>query len=1292
MFLLVTVISSVSVAQLTAQADDSAVLNDAAKNYGAEGTPEGFLNSLDKFNKEETIERDSFSHVLDRLITTGYINYTPDASAASGKEKPSDNLNCNVNGKGAGTLVYHNCDVPNISTEFLQDAVSLFLVDGPQGAEAEVATIDNKWFGLPGNIPGDSVPVNPSERSVKYTALELYGYNLNYTMYAGEWDHIKVLTAARSLSNFGFMDNLKLSVKTVINGITSGMAVAFDNAADSLLDGDIFGAIGGAFAGFFGGGASAAVNTVLDTSDLNVINSNAWYRVGFGSTLYNARELTQEEIAAQAKSQFMDMLTASRPEDAKIPDDLSAIKVLPEDPKEAIASCSYKNIYTGTSTYGDVSRAPGPAEVDCIAMAQAAYDTRQAVEEPPEDDSVVYEWIVDGSQKLETLESWKATHSNHFTVAGNYNMNCSLDTNEGNRKDSLAALRACWGGEWNKAAEKALQDNQKSNNSDWMNAKVNPQALAEWFGGNSSRNFNAPWERFVCVDSNGNDIIDGARQARVYNENGELNSACKAVRPPIQNGFFGSGYITDKNEPGYVEGRAVPAIDTRNALVDTSIFNVILPIDSTLNSVSNFGLSIAVLATRISNTVLNLSFAPILDTLGLDDKIAEIIKSLRDSLFFPLAILIIAASGVTILFKAGKNKDYGQQGVSILIMCLTFVCGVFMMYRPEAVIKVVDEVPAMVEQAIVGTIFSVGSNADDELCTATGTASAPKGSDLEGNNLKYSPQDGTRSLMCENWRVFGFTPYIYGQWGAGFEDLYAANTSKPNKFNNTNENLVGNASVNMGSGKQVNNWGLYQLDVLSSGTSTDRNYSKPAGFVDNSFYKIVDMQAGPNNGAGTDGKYIESWSGNNGFERAVVGLISSLVGILGMFTVITFAMAKIEITFVTTFMLLFLPMMFLIGLHPTMGRGKLKAYIGTIIGLMVQRVILVTLLAVMFKVVIGIGTASTGYILIAFTTSAVCVLFLFYKKEIMGMITQSMGATFGPSFGGEATANPRGAIMNHLPKSVQNYAQQGRRAAIGVTAGAVGGYLSGNGAIKGARESAQFELASLKNQQRRKGFGLGQSAFLAADIGKKDALQKARNNSDIRTIREELAFDTDQGVGTRVARNLDSSIDDLNEEANVEIQNEDKKPYEIDSLRTAEKAGTAREISKLAQLEQRINALKLEDKQRVDKVRSETVQGVLDKDDINTILKDQDRLRKTRRGDESRYDEDDSPLEYSSDEETQHDEEIDALEQIAADMRADIIAKENSSFSRSSRNREMKKELKRLIEKADEALQRSQKG
>lgn len=224
---------SVLVGQSSVSADEyEDALNDSMKDYG---TGTDFEKTLEKYEQDGSDNKtNNFGYLIERLFTLRYLNTTPEGVAAGGAENERD-YNCDVDAKGAGTPFYHNCDVPNLVTEFTQDVLAMFTSQGIMGGNVESVTLANEWFGLPSNIPNDGdVPTDAASRDDKYTALELYGYNLRYTAYLGEWDHIKVYTPARAMSNFGFMDGLRLGTRSILNGISGGLEQAGENAANSL--------------------------------------------------------------------------------------------------------------------------------------------------------------------------------------------------------------------------------------------------------------------------------------------------------------------------------------------------------------------------------------------------------------------------------------------------------------------------------------------------------------------------------------------------------------------------------------------------------------------------------------------------------------------------------------------------------------------------------------------------------------------------------------------------------------------------------------------------------------------------------------------------------------------------------------------------------------------------------------------------------------------------------------------------------------------------------------------------
>ena len=1065
--------------------DDRGVMEDASKDVQKDQS--GFEDLMGKTQGE--VDEDSFNYVFKRLFTMQYLNHTP-KGVASG-DFPDKEWQCNVNAKGAGTPVYHNCDVPNILTEFMQTVTALLIPTGPQGAELNQAEVAF-GFGLPSTIPGNgTVPVKAGERSVKYTALELFGYNLKYSNYRGEWDDIKVMTSARMLSNFGVMDSLRLGVATVVNGIVGGVSEGVSRALDGLGRGDLLGAIGGFFSGLFEGGASAAVNTVLDTSDMNVFNTNAWYRVDYGATLYRARELNQTEIAAIIQARLAAMLKLTAPDKADLPEDFVKIQAGPPKPKEAISKCmAYKYTVTtaadGTQTrtksgspveIKDPTNPPGGInEGDCKAIAAA---------EPYNDDNPT--WSKDGTQKQEKIADWKVTNKSTFDTASKYNLKCEIANEDGgDRQANLDAFYACWTSTWNSVKEEVKKQNQHSENQAWLNTALGQAAISKFFS-KPENNFNAPWNRFVCTDMNGKDIQDANGQPRMlFKVNGDYNPSCVKVRPPIQNGYYGNGY-TDAT-PG---GR--PGVDTRTeALAHYSIFDLVFGapfIWGNSSSLGNWGLTTATFFTQASNAVIDLAFSPILQKLGLDTKIVSIIEAFRDSIYFPFISLIVALAGLTILLQAGRRRDYTTAFKDLALVVGTFMLGVLILFNPKGLLKVVDELPSQVETGIIGTIFNVGLQEDDGVCSAAQNIGASGETDLSGNALNFSPRASIRTLECEIWRTFAFNPWVMGQWGTTYDNLYAnGHASAGGKtLKNTNGSLVGDAGVVMGGGKTVHNWALYQLDATTAGSSTTKDLTVSTGSTPRDFYRIVDAQAGPNNGAGTDSRYFEAWSGKLSGSRNTIGFMAGVVSIVGFITIAAYSIVKIEITLLTAIMLLLLPIFLLLGLHPTFGRVKLKQYTGTIITLMVQRIVLVTLLAVMLKILTAVSLATQNYFIGGLLAAGICAAFLNYRKEIFGLITNSISTKTGGLFAQDSVDNTHGKFQQMLPLSVRNKIGSTKVAVENGAAGFVGGFVSGGmgGAVQGAAQASQLGQRKLRNRQRRTGVGAFTKYSEAQEAGRR---------------------------------------------------------------------------------------------------------------------------------------------------------------------------------------------------------------
>lgn len=1058
-------------------------IKDAAKSSGISTDQKGFEDVSNDLPAAGTRE-DSFKGLLSRMFTFQYLNNVESGVASKGEKKPESGYLCSTNNEAAGTPIYHNCDIPNLAAEFAQGVVATFSDNPAQYASVDYAGVDNPAFGLPSNIPQGTVPEADSIKSVKYSGLELFGYNLKYSLYRGEWDQIKVMTRARALSNFGFSDRMKLGVASIMGGISGaveGAKEGANEAVSNLKQGDIIGAIGSGFSAFSGGGIAGSINTILDTSDLNVVNKKAWYRVGYGSTLYNARELSNDELSILQKELMQEALIGTGSDKVKIPDDLKMLSSPPQPPKRSISKCEVLTADGGYEEKLISTNPPGPTKADCDKEAKKARKSDPKAK-----------WDQNGRESGVSLQRWRDENKDWFAAAKKYGLKCSIDIkDEKNFTKNYSTFDACVSSNYPDVAREksgAIKDEEYKK---WADSALSNKVIGKLLSSAVGGNFNAPWLRYVCTTPEGKDILDGnGSWVAVYRENGELTGNCSGVRPPIQNGLFGNGYdITKANQN--------PGVDTRYERLDTGIFGILFPVDSIVNVVSNFGLTLATFFTRVSNTALNLSFSPVLQAFGFDKVVVSLVEDFRESIFMPLSLIFIGFGAIWIFVQGSVTRRYSQQFMSLVFIALTFTFGLVLMLKPQKFIEVVDKTPAAISAAVTGSIYGAAQDNSDDLCTVSGTPASEK----EG--ITSAVSNANRTMLCENWRANAFNPWLAGQWGTSYENLYSQPSGKPNHLDNTNQQLVGDAGVYMGGGHNEKNWALYQLDVTTAGTGTEKIPTAEIGTVPRDFYRIVDAQAGPNNGAGTDGRYFDTWSGKGSaiMTRLGAGTMAPITSFFSMVTIVAYSFQKIILSFVVVGMGIAIPFVFLLGLFPSM-RILIKNFFGNLIGLIIQQVLLVGMLAVLMKVLTAFGNSTSNIFLAMLLVVATCLIFLFNRKSWTDGIMRIFNSGKGNHNFINQSMKQR---FQSAPKFVRQPAETLAAGTVGAAGGAIGGYLSGgrSGIVSGAQRAASVNMDRADRGHRRQGFSLGRTVSdTASQVGESTRKKQERSLEDSGAFRD----------------------------------------------------------------------------------------------------------------------------------------------------------------------------------------------
>lgn len=1165
-----------------AETDPKNIVDEAASTAGYDNPDdEGFMNMLDEAQANgRNNDRDTFLGLVYRLMIDNYINYTPSAFNPETGEigVPNDGWNCNKDHKWKGTPLYHNCDIPNFGTELYQYFIDLFFPSGMVFAE-RTSSKSSLGIGVPSRLPAGAdgkkeVPVAISERAEKYTGLELYGYGMKYTTYKGEWDNIKVDSEVRMLRNFTTSENFRLAYQATVKAVQASANAAGSRVGELVEQKGWFGVllspIGSTLevlGAAIEAGASSGINTIVDTSDYNIFNNYGWSRYRYAETLYNARQITPDEKSILIQAMMLKMLEVDESElIASVPQELLNMEKGPTRPVKPVPKCEYVG-FDNPDAEKPTPKTPIEVRDENGVQPATAKACRDLViknysDAPDYHENLAF-YVFDpaGTQANDwDLQVWREKPEifDYLSEAASYDLSCEINTETNNSLETwetnVTAFYDCWSQAFTNAKVVQLNKAQEVVDKDWIENASQSETVAETLRNNPAYNFNAPWNQYVCVDGEGNDIVPsgegrgGLKLTFLYNPDGTLNTNdCQAVRPPIQNGILGNGYVTEgspitngKTTPG-----GAPGVDTRwGALTTTSAVEMLFhPNSSTTDPVgfANVLFNISGLFVAVANFFIDLSFSPIMSQLGMDTVLISFMESFVDSLFMPLVVMFIALAGLYIMWKAISGMQLMSAFKNMLTLFLVFMIGTILLTNPERVFRFVDETPTQFEAAVVAMIF--GDSGDKTKVCSTAPAGEGAVEGLDGSMLNFNVDHTVRALQCQVWKALLFEPWVEGQWGTNYDNLYTKD------FSNSNRELVGDASVNMGGNVIENNWALYQLDLMKSGTITTVDRNELSGEVDQDFYKLVDLQAGPAEGSPMtngstgkhDGKYFDTWASDS-LGKNIISAMGLVVSVIASITIISYSIVKIQVTLLSLLLITLLPIMLLFGLHPR-GTVKLREYAGNIAALMIQRVLITLLMAMMLKLISEFSDAAANSTIRAMFLIVLCFMFFKSRKELLNTF---MGRNGNGDM--QVLSTVKNSISRVTPKGVKQYGRNVKMAASGYVGGTVGGFVAGGitGAIDGAKEAAAIQSSSAVRKNMREGRTiLGQNADtrrrVVSNIRKNEALteqiDKARNR--VKSRNEEIAEQVRkrQMENTEVVEEIEEVAPDKKQETQFNEQN-----------------------------------------------------------------------------------------------------------------------------------------------------------
>ena len=984
---------------------------------------------------------DSIYYLAEQIFVPGsYINEVWKAVTYSEKENVDNTVfKEGENGKiicdfpdEPQNLLNHNCDLPQLGTEFFQSFLGPASKRGVQNYQMTSSMITGLSLGMPAGIPNNNVPATKEERIASgygYTALERFGYNLELTTYAGEYDEISTSTPARLLANIGFWGKLKLGGSAILNGLGGMWKNLVNNFEWNPLK------WGKKLAEAKVAGGTAAAQTVVDTSNLNVAATHGWKRPDFVDTLYNLYYATDREIIEKQNADLMKKVKEELKD--KIEEDVNAkkaIHLMPEesdfpkftyDPKK-LTKESAAAIEKWKSC--NANKSSNDKENKCGSEPTPVYMTEEEQFE---------EWKEEDYQ-VQFDKDAKSVGIDCFDESKNYNqlLECYKPKYTDYAKDIFAGDKAVF-----KNAVQKIMD--------------------EYFTNNPHYDVNRGLSHYMCGDEEGK-LSDGSKSLAswkwVYDKENTRTSeflnkdaSCKPIRPSIEGAQYGTGdnESTDTRYKEYTNKESIASVGFWGGI----------------------GKWIAQLTTKITNTLISFAFSNIIEALSIDKIITSSIETFRDSVFFPLATIAIAIWGTYSIVKYQSVKGYGFLKM-LLEMLLVFVIATFTLFQAGNLLKFVEVVPTEFDKMLAEVLIT---DETTPYCQSSGG------------------QDKVRNIQCSIWDVTIFQPWVHAQWGTSYSNLNSDN------FNISDETkyLVGEAETDLGN-KSIKNWALYQLDRTKTGSITSQDKSHPTGFRARNIYKIVDLQAGPKNGQGRDSKYLHSWAGHNN-ERGSIMFLSGAIGILTLIVVGGLAIAKLDMTFQMAIRIFFLPFVFIIGLLPGGTQKTwqyLGDILGLIIKRIFVVLILIVSLNILNAIA---SSDSNYIVIALFSIAILISIKMYWKEilRLINETDVNINQARDTIMNGAESAMPRSVKQRYA--QIKNSLYSGSTMALGGAIAGVamnkklkkaGLEVKGSGLIEGMKHGWQMGSGRgallAYNRNRRHGFGLAETLLQSYNVGKSE--------------------------------------------------------------------------------------------------------------------------------------------------------------------------------------------------------------
>lgn len=497
-------------------------------------------------------------------------------------------------------------------------------------------------------------------------------------------------------------------------------------------------------------------------------------------------------------------------------------------------------------------------------------------------------------------------------------------------------------------------------------------------------------------------------------------------------------------------------------------------------------------------TLISYSFTDISELIGFGDKTNGFIglfNNLYNGLFLPMVTIAFLFTAIYIAYYGLIKRQIRQaliNGLGQSIICLLFASVIagnasFWIPFPNRI--------ATYGEAVVISALGQSSEKGGQLCsTNVGVMTSGKDSinlDSDSKSLEKQMekigQNMKSTIGCRMWEEFLFKPWVRGQFGTEYSDLYVAGT--PNaKLKNVNSEWTKSADVPLGGDTVEHNLALFQLSAQTeahaplsgeTGNTAESATTYPAlvDGVNADWWRVADIlsnydeeevtkeveegQAGINitqQKQTTPLSEWQTWIGNRPLDRYSTALLSILFGGLGSIGPLVFGLLTAIYSIGITLLMAVAPLFLLFGCWA--GRGQLifRGWLEALVSTMIKKVVAAALLLISF--VFSINTMNmidkVGWLKSFVLLFVVTIVLVKSRKQIMDMFSK---VSFGGLF------RPDQYVRNRINKHQQT-AKKAGLIGLATGTGAYHGAKTGMGALAGAKLGAGHQLQNTLRQSQ----------------------------------------------------------------------------------------------------------------------------------------------------------------------------------------------------------------------------------